>query len=225
MGPKLRTENLGRRADGRAIVESVTLEIEAGGRVGLVGPSGSGKTALLRLLNRIDEPTEGTVYVDGRDYREIDPVDLRARIGLVPQQPALLDATVVANVTAGPRLRGEPVDRERALDLLERVDLRETADRAVASLSGGEAARVSLARTLFAEPDALLVDEPAASLDETTARLVEALLDEVIERRELTAVVVSHDVERARRLTDRLLEVESGRLSCGTPSSHSEDEG
>jgi putative ABC transport system ATP-binding protein len=96
--PPLATRNLTRVVDGRALVDDVTIEVQAEEVFVVFGPSGSGKTSLLRLLNRLDEPTRGTVWLDGTDYRKIDPRTLRQRVGWVPQQPTLIDGTVAENV-------------------------------------------------------------------------------------------------------------------------------
>jgi putative ABC transport system ATP-binding protein len=176
------------------------------------GPSGSGKTSLLRLLNRLDEPTSGTVLLDGTDYREIAPRTLRRRVGWVPQAPTLLDGTVAENVAWGPTLRNEPVDEERLEALLGRLGLSGFANREADRLSGGEAQRVAIARTLFNDPDIVLLDEPASSLDAAAADRVESLLADVMEAYSLTAVLVTHDAERARRLGTRGVRMEEGRV-------------
>ena len=106
--PPLATETLTRVADGETLVEDMSIEVRAEEVFVVFGPSGSGKTSLLRLLNRLDEPTRGTVYLDGTDYRTIEPRTLRRRVGWVPQAPTLIDGTVAENVAWGPMLRGEP---------------------------------------------------------------------------------------------------------------------
>lgn len=210
--PLLSAERLGRSVDGAVLLEDVSFEVYSEEVFVVFGPSGSGKSTLLRLLNRLDEPTSGTVYVEGTDYREIPPRELRRRLGLVPQQPGLKDGTVEANVAWGPRLRGEDVDRPRLEKLLDRLGLAGFADREADQLSGGEAQRVAIARTLFNGPDVLLLDEPASSLDRAAAERVESLLQEVIAEFAVTAVLVTHDAERARRLGTRGLRLEEGRM-------------
>ena len=209
----LATRALTRVVDGTPLVEDVTVDVRAGDVFVVFGPSGAGKSTLLRLLNRLDEPTSGTVLLDGTDYRTLDPRTVRQRVGLVPQQPTLLDGTVADNVTWGPRLREAPVDSGRMKELLERLGLAGYQDRDAGSLSGGEAQRVAVARTLFNDPDVVLLDEPTANLDAAAADRVESLLADVMEIYSLTAVLVTHDAEQARRLGARGVRLEKGRVA------------
>jgi putative ABC transport system ATP-binding protein len=208
----LATRNLTRVVDGAALVDDVTLEVEAGDVFVVFGPSGAGKTSLLRLLNRLDEPTSGTVLLDGTDYRTLPPRTVRQRVGLVPQQSTLTEGTVADNVTWGPRLRETPIDEGRMAELLDRLGLAGYQDRDADSLSGGEAQRVAIARTLFNDPDIVLLDEPASSLDTAAAERVEALLADVMAIYSLTAVLVTHDADRARRLGTRGVRLEEGHV-------------
>lgn len=209
--PLLATEGLTRAVGGKTLVDDVSIEVRAGEVFVVFGPSGSGKTSLLRLLNRLDEPTSGTVYLDGTDYRQMDPRTLRRRVGWVPQAPTLIEGTVAENVAWGPTLRDEPIDTERLRALLDRLGLSGFADRDAERLSGGEAQRVAIARTLFNDPDIVLLDEPASSLDAEAADRVESLLADVMEAYALTAVLVTHDAERARRLGHRGVRLEEGK--------------
>src|SRR5579864_8250626 len=144
--PILRTEHLTRVVDGRRIVDDISIEVPRGDVLAIVGPSGAGKSSFLRLLNRLDEPTGGTSYVDGLDYREIPPRVLRRRLGMVMQTPFLFPGTVAENIRFGPRQQGETLDNEAIARLLEQVGLPGFASRNVANLSGGEAQRVALDR-------------------------------------------------------------------------------
>ncbi|MFB6081108.1 MAG: ATP-binding cassette domain-containing protein [Haloferacaceae archaeon] len=218
MSAKLRAERLGFRVDDTWIVRGVDLTVRTGETLAVVGPSGAGKSTLLRLFDRLDEPTEGTVYLDGIDYRTIPPTELRARVGMVPQDPALRDGTVAENVGIGPRLRGEPVDGDRIAELLARVDLADYADRPVADLSGGEAQRVAIARTVMVDPEVLLLDEPTASLDSEAEARVEALLADLLAGDDRTAVLVTHDERQAARLADRVVRFADGTVQAvGSP--------
>jgi putative ABC transport system ATP-binding protein len=191
----------------------VNIEVAAGDVFVVFGPSGSGKSTLLRLLNRLDEPTEGTVLLDGTDYRTLDPQTVRRRVGLVPQRPTLTEGTVADNVAWGPELRDAPVDRDRMGELLARLGLEGYEERTAADLSGGEAQRVAIARTLFNEPDIVLLDEPTSSLDAAAAQRVEELLADVMAAYSLTAVLVTHDADRARRLGTCGVRLEGGRVA------------
>jgi putative ABC transport system ATP-binding protein len=208
----LRTENLSHRVDGTSLVDRVSVKIGAGDVVAVVGPSGAGKSSFLRLLNRLDEPTGGTVFLEGVDYREIPPQELRRRVGMVMQLPHLFPGTVADNLRFGPRQRGEDLTQEAIEQLLVRVNLPAYANREVGKLSGGEAQRVSLARTLANEPGILLLDEPTSSLDDDTQRDVERLICEIIRDGKLTALIVTHDTDQARRVARRAMVLESGRL-------------
>ncbi|MFB6090224.1 MAG: ATP-binding cassette domain-containing protein [Halobellus sp.] len=212
--PKLETESLSFAVDGDPIVRDVDLAIAAGETLTVVGPSGAGKSTLLRLLNRLDEPTAGTVFLDGTDYRTIPPTDLRSRVGMVPQDPALRDGTVRENVTVGPRLRGETIDPGRPEALLESVDLGGYADRNVADLSGGERQRVAIARTLLVDPEVLLLDEPTASLDPEAKAQIEALLADLLADAERTVVFVTHDAAQVNRIADRVVRFVDGRIAA-----------
>jgi putative ABC transport system ATP-binding protein len=211
--PKLRAERLAFAVDGEAVVRGVDLAVETGETVTVIGPSGAGKSTLLRLLNRLDEPTDGTVYLDGTDYRTIRPTELRSRVGLVPQSPALGDGTVRETVEVGRRLRGESVAPGRVERLLDSVDLAGYADRDAGDLSGGEAQRVAVARSLLVEPEVLLLDEPTASLDAAAQREVERLLADLLADADLTVVLVTHDEAQAARIADRVVEFVDGRVA------------
>lgn len=207
----LATRDLTRTVDGATLVEGVTIDVHAGEVFVVYGPSGGGKSTLLRLLNRLDEPTAGTVLLHGEDYRTLSPRTVRQRVGLVPQQPTLLNGTVADNVTWGPRLRDAAIDLDWRDELLDRLGLDGYQDRDASDLSGGEAQRVAIARTLFNDPEIVLLDEPASSLDTEAARRVETLLTDVMEAYSLTAVLVTHDAERARRMGTRGLRLEDGQ--------------
>ncbi|MFB6196423.1 MAG: ATP-binding cassette domain-containing protein [Haloplanus sp.] len=218
MSTKLRADELCYVVDGDRIVDGASLAVTRGETVAVVGPSGAGKSSFLRLLNRLDEPTSGTVYLDGTDYRTIAPETLRKQVGLVPQNPALRSGTVRENVTIGPRLRGESVTEAELADLLDGVDLSGYADREATDLSGGEAQRVAIARTVINDPDVLLLDEPTASLDQAAEAEIERLLTDLLATGERTAILVTHDERQATRLADRVARFRDGRVvEVGSP--------
>jgi len=178
-----------------------------------VGPSGAGKSSLLRLLVRLDEPSAGTVFLDGVDYRQLPPRDLRRRVGLVAQRAALFPGTVTYNVRFGPSQRGRELSQGRVEELLSGVGLSGFAGRDVANLSGGEAQRVGLARTLANEPEILLLDEPTSALDEASREGVEELIGSIIRENQLTCLMVTHDVAQARRMAEHALVLRQGRVA------------
>ena len=208
----LRAESLGRSVNGKTLLENATFEVSIGGVLAIIGPSGSGKSSLLRLLNRLDEPTQGTVYLEGTDYRLIDPRTLRRKVGLVTQRPFLFSGTVEQNLEYGPAQRGEILSKEAVADLLLKVGLPGYSSRDVSNLSGGEAQRVSVARTLANSPLILLLDEPTASLDEASKFEIESLVLSIVRDRELTCIIVTHDKAQAARLADRALVLENGHI-------------
>jgi putative ABC transport system ATP-binding protein len=207
----LDVQNLTRVVDGRPLVNEVSFRVQAGEVFGITGPSGSGKSSLLRLLNRLDEPTAGTVFLDGTDYRNIPPRDLRRRIGMVTQRPYLFPGSVAQNVSLGPRQRGNELSSEAVEALLSRVGLTGYGTRNVANLSGGEAQRVSLARALANSPQVLLLDEPTSALDDEAKLGIESLIQQVVADVGLTCVVVTHDIAQSARLAARLMILEAGR--------------
>lgn len=215
----LRTEHLGRRVGEKWIVHDISLGVNRGELLGLVGASGSGKSSLLRLLNRLDEPTAGTVYLEDQDYRQIPPRELRRRVGMVTQRPFLFPGDVAANLRFGPSQRGESLADAQIASLLERVGLPGFAARNVANLSGGEQQRVSLARALANQPEILLLDEPTSALDEQAKTGVELLIRNLVSANGYTFVLVTHDRDQARRLCDRVALIDAGRLvQSGTPA-------
>jgi putative ABC transport system ATP-binding protein len=208
----LRTENLSRRVGEVYIVNDISLSVERGELLGVVGPSGSGKSSLLRLLNRLDEPTGGTVFLNGVDYRVIEARELRRRIGMVTQRPYLFLGDVAANLRFGPEQRGEALSDGDIAGLLERVGLPGFAARTVANLSGGEQQRVSLARALANRPEVLLLDEPTSALDEKAKAGIEELIRSLAAGNSFTCMLVTHDLEQARRLCRRVARMDRGRL-------------
>jgi putative ABC transport system ATP-binding protein len=211
-GLVLRAEKLGRSVPKKVLVADATFEVRTGEMLAIVGPSGSGKSSLLRLLNRLDEPSCGTVYLDGVDYRGIAPRELRRRVGMVTQRAFLFPGTVAENLQFGPRQRGESLSESRVEQLLAGVGLAGYGSRDVANLSGGEAQRVSFARTLANTPEVFLLDEPTSALDDDSKRDVETIIQQIAAKQGIAGVLVTHDVAQAARLARRALVLEAGRI-------------
>jgi len=202
------------RRGGRPILDSVDAGIAAGATA-VVGPSGSGKSTLLRLLNRLADPDGGTVSYRGRPLGEYDPLTLRREVSLVPQLPALLDGTVGSNLRFAAGLASVELDAGRCLGHAGLTS--GFAERDVEELSVGEQQRAMLARSLAQEPRVLLLDEPTSALDPVARDEVEATLIRLRQELEISLIVVSHDPEQARRLADRALRLEAGRVvACGS---------
>ena len=214
-----------RYGDGPPALDRLSLEVPAGETCVLVGPSGGGKTTALKMVNRLVEPTSGRVLIDGRDVAAADPVELRRGIGYVIQQVGLFPhLDVAANVATVPRLLGWDRRRidSRVDDLLELVGLDPTIyrHRRPDELSGGQRQRVGVARALAADPPILLMDEPFGAVDPVTrARLQDEFLRLQRQLRR-TVVLVTHDIDEALRLGDRLAVLATGgRLEqYGTPA-------
>ena len=193
---------------GREVLRDLTASLPEGASC-VAGPSGCGKSSLLRLLNRLADPDRGTVTYRGADVRERDVLELRREVCLVPQLPALLDGTVADNVRFAGQLAGRDPDVERLLDL---AGLGASyAARDSSRLSVGEQQRAMLARGLALEPDVLLLDEPTSALDDDARGAVEATLVDLRERVEVSIVLVTHDLAQARRMSDWVVRIESGR--------------
>jgi len=207
----LTTDHLTRTVNGVTLVNDITVQLGAGEVLAVVGPSGSGKSSFLRLLNRLDEPTSGTVFLEGVDYRQLPPRDLRRKVGMVTQRASMFPGTVAQNLSFGPRQRGETLSDVQTEKLLNRVGLPGYGARDVVNLSGGEAQRVSLARALANSPVVLLLDEPTSALDDEAKSGVESLIREIISDSRLTCVVVTHDVSQATRMANRVMLLEWGR--------------
>jgi len=208
----LRAKDLGRIIAGKTILNDISFQVQTGELLGIVGASGSGKSSLLRLLDRLDEPTSGTVYLDGVDYRQLPPQELRRRVGMVMQRPFLFPGDVATNLRFGPAQRKEAVPEEEITRLLERVGLAGFATQEVSVLSGGEQQRVSLARTLANRPEVLLLDEPTSALDEQSKLGIEELVGTLVRDHGLTCVMVTHDRDQARRMCKRVIVLEAGQL-------------
>lgn len=216
--PVLEMLDLGREADGQTLVAGINVALWGGEVLAITGPSGAGKTSLLRLLNRLDEPTHGTVLVGGKDYRQIEVSVLRRRVGMVLQQAYLFPGTVADNLRFGPQQHGGNISNHDVDELLIRVGMQGFAEQDVSKISGGEAQRVSLARTLANQPEVLLLDEPTSSLDEANRLSIEGLVMEVIRQNGMSCVMVTHDLEQAERMADKVLVLDGGRmLRMGSP--------
>ncbi len=209
----LATQHLSRRIGSAILVDDISVELPAGDVLAVVGPSGSGKTSFLRLLNRLDEPTSGTVFLENVDYRQIPPCELRRKVGMVTQRAFLFPGTVYDNVSFGPRQRGAILDEQQVEALLTRVGLPDYGGRDVANLSGGEAQRVSMARSLANSPIVLLLDEPTSALDDRAKAGIEALIRDIILDQHLTCVIVTHDIAQAARMATRAMVIEHGRAT------------
>lgn len=208
--PKIETEDLRYVSGGVGILEGVSVAVPEGEVVCVTGPSGAGKSTMLRALNRLIEPASGEVYLDGEPTGAMDPLELRRRVGMIFQLPALFGASVEEEILYGPRLIGRDADARK---LLESVGLDGSfAGRESQSLSVGQQQQVSIARALALRPEVLLMDEPTSSLDEAARDRIEDLNRDLNRREGLTIVLVSHDLGQVERLADRVILLADDRL-------------
>jgi osmoprotectant transport system ATP-binding protein len=202
---------------GLRVVDDITLDVSAGAFVVLLGPSGCGKTTLLKTVNRLVEPTAGTIFVDGSDVRSLEPTALRRGIGYVIQQVGLFPhMTIEENVAVVPSLLGWPRERvservEAMLDLV-RLPASQFAKRFPSALSGGQQQRVGLARALAADPPILLMDEPFGALDAIERVRLQGEMAALRARLGKTVLFVTHDVDEALRLADVIVILRNGRV-------------
>ena len=218
-------------AQSEAALSGVDLTVPKGQLMALIGPSGAGKSTLIRCVNRLVEPTEGRVVLDGADVTGIGRAALRRarrRMGMIFQEYALIERlTVMENVLSG-RLgyvgffaswsrRFPRADIAEAFRLLDRVGLRGMADKRADELSGGQRQRVGICRALIQNPALLLVDEPTASLDPKTSRQIMRLLVELCAERDLAAIVNIHDVALAQMFVPRIVGLRAGRVVFDGP--------
>ena len=187
----------------------MTFAVQAGEVFSVVGPSGAGKSTLLRTINRLVESTAGNIFLDGAPIEEINPLELRRRIGMVFQLPALFGDTVEDSVLYGVRLAGKCADVERLLGLAGLAP--SLASRNPQSLSVGQQQRVSIARALALEPEVLLMDEPTSALDQVARQRIEDLIGQLNKELGLTIVVVSHALDQVERIADRVVLLIDGR--------------
>jgi putative ABC transport system ATP-binding protein len=208
----IRLEDVSLTADGKAILDNVSFHIPAGKITTVLGPSGSGKTSVLRLLNRLDEPTIGRILLGGTDIRDIPVGELRQRVGMVFQIPVMFEGTVRKNLQTARKIC---TDRQcLEIDgLLSLVDLPEAyLDRETTNLSVGEQQRIQLARTLIGQPEVLLLDEPTSGLDVATSEHIVELIRRINKETGTTVVFVTHLLEQARALADHVVMIVKGAI-------------
>lgn len=213
--PALAAEGVSKRFGEVVALDNVSLSLASGASLALVGESGSGKTTLLRTFNRLVDPDAGIVRVDGADVSTTDPVQLRRRIGYVPQDGGLLPHwRVQKNVELVLRLNGVADCATHARDALALVGLEPSrfADRWPRELSGGQRQRVAIARALAAEPTLLLLDEPFGALDAITRAELQDAFAAIAKRLAMTTVLVTHDLHEALLLATHVAVMHAGRI-------------
>ncbi len=210
--PAVEAHDVTRTIGDRVLVDHVNVDVAIGEILAVTGPSGAGKSSFLRLVNRLDEPTAGKILIDGGDYREIDTSDLRRKVGMVMQSANLFPGSVRDNLSFGPAQSQQGLTEDEIDELLRRVGLEGYVNNDVNTLSGGEAQRVSFARTLANKPSILLLDEPTSALDEDSGRAIEELILKVVAEQQMTCIMVTHNASQAARLARRTMYMVRGRV-------------
>ncbi|WAC04704.1 MAG: ABC transporter ATP-binding protein [Methanoregula sp.] len=212
----IRISGLSRRFGDREVIKDIDLEIRHGEIFALIGPSGSGKTTMLRLIDLLDRPSDGSIIFDGlqTEGKESERRSIRRRMAMVFQKPGVLNTTVERNVAFGLEFRGIPPDmiHQRVGEALQKVGLSGFAKRRATSLSGGEMQRVAIARAIVTRPEVLLLDEPTANLDPISTGIIENLIVWINKEKETTIVIATHDMGQGQRLASRIGVMMDGRL-------------
>lgn len=213
----LKIENLTKiYGGGKKAVDNISLDIESGEFIAFIGTSGSGKTTALRMINRMIEATEGTISIDGKNVRKMNPVELRREIGYVIQQIGLMPhMTIKENIVLVPKLLKWSQEKKeaKAKELIKLVDLPESyLDSYPSQLSGGQQQRIGVVRALAAEQDIILMDEPFGALDPITRDTLQDLVKELQQKLGKTFIFVTHDMDEAIKLADKICIMSEGRV-------------
>ncbi|MBS7640065.1 MAG: ABC transporter ATP-binding protein [Candidatus Bathyarchaeia archaeon] len=208
---------------GKVALDNVDLSVQYGDFFALVGPNGAGKTTLLRIIDLLEKPSSGEVWLDGEriDYSRRDLHVFRRKIGFVPQRPILFNASVFDNIAYGLKFRGLSSHeiKERIKRTLDLVQLSGFERRNALKLSGGEMQRVSLAQALVTEPRLLLLDEPTSNLDPKSASIIEKVLLDINTHGMVTVIMASHDLQQVKNLAKRIAILNRGRIvKIGSPN-------
>lgn len=215
-------DNVTKAFGSHTVISNLCLEIPRGQFAVLIGPSGCGKTTTLKMINRLVDPTEGTICVDGQNIAETNPVDLRRQIGYVIQQIGLFpNMTIQQNIEVVPKLLKWPKEkcRERTLELMELVDMnpKEYLGRYPSELSGGQQQRIGVLRALAVSPPLILMDEPFGALDPITREGLQEELKKLQSRLGITIVFVTHDIDEAIKLADTIILMKDGEIVQKAP--------
>ncbi|MFK9117757.1 betaine/proline/choline family ABC transporter ATP-binding protein [Peribacillus frigoritolerans] len=207
---------------GKKAVKNISLDIKKGEFICFIGPSGCGKTTTMKMINRLIEPSEGNILINGENIMDKDPVELRRQIGYVIQQIGLFPhMTILENITLVPKLLkwNDQKKKERALELLQLVDMGpEYLERYPYELSGGQQQRIGVLRALASNPPLILMDEPFGALDPITRDALQEEFKNLQRTLDKTIVFVTHDMDEAIKLADRIVILKAGEIvQVGTP--------
>lgn len=213
----IKFRNVSKKYGSAVILDNISFDINQGEFVVLIGPSGCGKTTTLKNINRLIEPDSGVIYIDDKDITKVNPVELRRTIGYVIQQIGLFpNMTVEQNISVVPKLLKYPKEKclEITKQLLTLVDMpyEENAHKYPAELSGGQQQRIGVLRALAASPPIVLMDEPFGALDPVTRDSLQEEIKRIQKKLKKTIVFVTHDMDEALRLADRIIFMNNGRI-------------
>ena len=211
----LTVKNLVMKFSNHAVLKNIDFDIEKGEKVFIIGPSGCGKSTLLRCLNYLIKPTRGDITFEGQDLKKTDINLIRTKLGLVFQSFNLFPhLTVLENIILAPtklKLMKEEEAKQKALELLDSIKLKDKANFYPDELSGGQKQRVAIIRTLIMEPNLIMFDEPTSALDPKMIKEVTSLIQEVAETG-LTMLIVSHEMEFVKSLATRVIFMQDGKI-------------
>ena len=211
----LTVKNLVMKFSNHAVLKNIDFDIEKGEKVFIIGPSGCGKSTLLRCLNYLIKPTRGDITFEGQDLKKTDINLIRTKLGLVFQSFNLFPhLTVLENIILAPtklKLMKEEEAKQKALELLDSIKLKDKANFYPDELSGGQKQRVAIIRTLIMEPNLIMFDEPTSALDPKMTKEVKSLIQEVAETG-ITMLIVSHEIEFVKSLATRVIFMQDGKI-------------
>lgn len=211
----LTVKNLVMKFSNHAVLKNIDFDIEKGEKVFIIGPSGCGKSTLLKCLNHLIKPTRGDITFEGQDLKKTDINLIRTKLGLVFQSFNLFPhLTVLENIILAPtklKLMTEEDAKQKALELLNSIKLKDKADFYPDELSGGQKQRVAIIRTLIMEPNLIMFDEPTSALDPKMTKEVTSLIQEVAETG-ITMLIVSHEMEFVKSLATRVIFMQDGKI-------------
>jgi len=198
------------------LLSDISCSCQAGELTVVIGPSGGGKSSLIRLINRLEDPSSGQILLAGQDIRDLPPPLLRQRVGMMLQKAYMFEGTVLSNLQQPFRYRKEPLPDADHPDVLRSIELARLApgylSRDARTLSGGEQQRVNLARAMISRPELLLLDEPTSALDRPTTDSLGQTLHEICRSEQMAMIVVTHDLRLARRISDQTIYLEAGKI-------------
>ncbi|WP_309741517.1 ATP-binding cassette domain-containing protein [Chamaesiphon sp. OTE_20_metabat_361] len=206
----------------RPLLTDISLSLTAGESITLTGITGAGKSTLMRLINRLSEPTAGQILLNGENYRSIPPKTLRQRVMLVAQEPKLLGLKVRDALAYPLQLQsiGTEEIKQRIVTITEQLEIpSDWFDRTELQLSTGQKQIVSIARGIITQPQVLLIDEPIANLDFTTAERVLRTINDITRSQQVGTIVINHQLELAAKFSDRLLYLQDGKLAIDRATS------